>query len=385
MARKGENITKRKDGRWEARVIKGHDLTGKARYQYLYAKTYTEVRRKKEEYLRTRMAVTARSLNRNLLFSEIASAYLCHVKNEMKESSFCRYSEIIQKHISPFMGEKKVDELSTQLVDAFTEEMRASGRLNGSGGLSPKRINDVLSVLKQMLLFAEKQGCHVQPLQITHPKMFSARSEILSDAEEEMLVSYLLAKRNPMSFGVIISLYTGMRIGELCALRWGDVDLQVQLISVCKTIQRIPNDIPGEAKTKILITSPKTQASIRRIPIPSFLQSYFACFQQMAADPAGYVLTGTEKYIEPSNYYVKYQAWLNECGLERYSFHALRHTFATRCIENGFDAKALSEILGHSDVRVTLSRYVHPTMEHKRVNMERLLNLKSSQVFSQSV
>ena len=94
-------------------------------------------------------------------------------------------------------------------------------------------------------------------------------------------------------------------------------------------------------------------------------------------------MTGTEKYIEPSNYYVEYQNWLCECGLSKFSFHALRHTFATRCVENGFDAKALSAVLGHSDVRITLSRYVHPTMEHKRLNMERLSNVIGSQIFSQ--
>ena len=281
MARKGENITKRKDGRWEARIIKGRTIDGKARYQYIYGKSYSEVRRKKEDYIRSQAYAKQNKHDPNILFSEIAFEYLRHIQNEMKESSYCRYYEIIQKHILPFLGKKMLGELSTELIDEFTKMMNENGKINGSGGLSPKSVNDVLSVLKQIIKFSEKQGIIIQQLQFTHPKTAKIHPEILSRSDEEILVSHLLPKQNPMSFGVIISLYTGMRIGELCALRWNDINLKEQTIRINKTIQRIP-DNAGEAKTKILISTPKTPSSIREIPIPSFLIIYFKTYRQMA-------------------------------------------------------------------------------------------------------
>lgn len=382
MSRKGENITKRRDGRWEARVLKGYDLNGKAKYQSLYGKTYTEARRKKEIYIRSEEVASERKYDQNILICEIAVDYLAHIQNEIRESSYYRYRAITQKHIVPFLGKRKIGELSTKLIDEFISEKKSNGRLNGSGGLSPKRTNDILSVLKQILTYAEAHGCHTQKIVFSHPKAEKQHAEILSSQEESTLISYLLPKQDPSCFGVVISLYTGLRIGELCALRWEDVDLKEKTLSVNKTLQRIPDDSDTQKKTKITITEPKTPSSVREIPIPSFLVSHFSQYQKKAALD-GYVLTGSERYIEPSNYYVKYQLWLNECGIGRYSFHTLRHTFATRCIENGVDAKALSEILGHSDVRVTLARYVHPTMEHKRANMERLSAILSSQIFRQ--
>lgn len=170
MARKGENITKRKDGRWEARIIKGRTLDGKARYQYIYGKSYSEVRRKKEDYIRSQAYAKQNKHDPNILFSEIAFEYLRHIQNEMKESSYCRYYEIIQKHILPFLGKKMLGELSTELIDEFTKMMNENGKINGSGGLSPKSVNDVLSVLKQIIKFSEKQGIIIQQLQFTHPK-----------------------------------------------------------------------------------------------------------------------------------------------------------------------------------------------------------------------
>ncbi len=382
MPRKGENITRRKDGRWEARVLKGYDLNGKAKYQSLYGKTYSEVRRKKDSYIRQGSFECGKSNSQKVLFCEIAADYLAHTQNEIKESSYSRYRAIVQSHLLPFFGNRKIGEITTNAIDDFIAEKRKQGKMNGSGGLSPKRINDILSVLKQIISYAEEQGCQMQKIVLSHPKADKQHSEVLSCKEEETLISYLLPKCDPSCFGVVISLYTGLRIGELCALRWDDVDLNEKTLSVSKTLQRIPSGSNSMSKTKITITEPKTPSSMREIPIPSFLISYFVMYQQKA-EPSSYVLTGSERFLEPSNYYVKYQIWLSECGLGHHSFHALRHTFATRCIENGVDAKALSEILGHSDVRVTLARYVHPTMAHKRANLERLSDVISSQIFSQ--
>jgi len=137
---------------------------------------------------------------------------------------------------------------------------------------------------------------------------------------------------------------------------------------------RVKNtDTKSTPKTKILISSPKTKSSERLIPLPSVLLETMKAHRTASED--GYILTSTSHYIEPKNYYVKYKRWLGECGLADYNFHALRHTFATRCIERGFDPKSLSEILGHADVNITLNRYVHPSMDSKRRQMESLMAL----------
>ena len=185
----------------------------------------------------------------------------------------------------------------------------------------------------------------------------------------------------PSKCGVIISLCTGIRIGELCALQWSDIDTEANIITINKTLQRIP-DYKSANKTKIIIDSPKSKASERQIPIPSLLLEQLESIKTQIKSPNYYVLTSSEKYIEPSNYYVKYKHLLNECGIENHSFHALRHTFATRAIECGMDVKSLSEILGHSDVKVTLARYVHPSMDLKTMNMEKINIYINSQLSS---
>ena len=168
-------------------------------------------------------------------------------------------------------------------------------------------------------------------------------------------------------------LYTGMRIGEVCALQWRDIDLINYTINISKTIQRVSNhETSHSSKTKIVIDTPKSVASKRAIPIPALLCEQLAQRKQADSSESYFFLTGSERYIEPRNYYARYQDILIDCGISQYTFHALRHTFATRCIEIGFDPKVLSEILGHTDVKITLDRYVHPSIDRKRACMELL-------------
>ncbi len=162
----------------------------------------------------------------------------------------------------------------------------------------------------------------------------------------------------------------GIRLGEICALKWEDINFQTQTLKINKTIQRIKNlDENAVTKTKIIIDAPKSQKSIRDIPIPSFMLDLL---EKNKADKNSYLLTGTPKYIEPRVYQDMFKKYLKESGINDIKFHALRHTFATRAIEKDFDIKSLSEILGHSSVKFTLERYVHPSDEYKRQNMEKL-------------
>ena len=174
------------------------------------------------------------------------------------------------------------------------------------------------------------------------------------------------------ALGVLLTLYTGLRIGELCALRFCDIDLEEGLLEVNGTMLRIRETRPnGPARTRLLIDVPKTRSSKRKIPLSQFFVTEISALRRRAGRATDYLLTASEQFIEPRNYYERYQRMLREAGLPSHSFHALRHTFATRCIENGLDPKSVSELLGHANVRITLERYVHPSLEGKRKFLER--------------
>ena len=379
MSKRGENITKRKDGRWEARVIKGYNCSGKALYQYIYGRTYSEAKNKKNDYL---AGQSKKSYKKDLiLFSSVLSEFLICQQNKVKTSTLARYQEIINLHIMPTFGNMQIMEITAQMIELFANKKIENGRVDGNGGLSPKRVRDILSVLKLVFAYAQDQGYISQNIKFSMPRINKPHIEIFSKEDEVRLLSYSINNLEPSKCGVIISLCTGIRIGELCALQWSDIDTEANIITINKTLQRIP-DYKSANKTKIIIDSPKSKASERQIPIPSLLLEQLESIKTQIKSPNYYVLTSSEKYIEPSNYYVKYKHLLNECGIENHSFHALRHTFATRAIECGMDVKSLSEILGHSDVKVTLARYVHPSMDLKTMNMEKINIYINSQLSS---
>ena len=172
-------------------------------------------------------------------------------------------------------------------------------------------------------------------------------------------------------FGVMLSLYTGIRIGELCALQWVNLCLDSSTLKVRKTLQRIQDLSTGaETRTKVIITDPKSQCSVRNIPMPAFMVELAGRFE---AEPMAYVLSGAEsRYIEPRIMQERFKQYVAEAGIADANFHATRHTFATRCVEVGFDIKSLSEILGHANVNITLNRYVHSSFELECSNMSKL-------------
>ena len=186
-------------------------------------------------------------------------------------------------------------------------------------------------------------------------------------------MEYLKQNPNPTSLGILLSLCTGIRLGELCALKWSDFSLEEREFHVNKTMQRLPNpDKFALKKTTVEIGEPKSQSSVRTIPLPEKLMSYL----RSAYCNDAYILSGYKHYfIEPRTMENRFKVVLKKCGIKDTKFHTLRHTFATRCVEIGFDVKTLSEILGHASVSITLNRYVHPSMRTKHENMNRLNEL----------
>ncbi len=370
MPRKGENIYKRKDGRWEGRYILFHTPEHKAKYAYIYGKTYGEVKQKLKEQKGKDKLVNS-TPKKSLTYNELLDNWLHSTYLNTKESTQARYAHLINIHIKPKLGIYTLSQLSTELIETFIEQKLTDGRIDKQGGLSPKTVTDILTIIKSTIEYAryrnESITCNLNKLSI---KRKEKEMRVLSKSEQEALIAVLVEKMDRYKFGVLLSLYTGIRIGELCALQWESLCISQSTLKIRKTMRRI-QDIKNvsTSKTKIVITEPKSQCSIRDIPLPSFIIEIAKPF---LSNPKTYILTGNNRYVEPRTMQNKFKNYVKKSGIKDANFHSLRHTFATRCVEVGFELKSLSEVLGHANVNITLNRYVHSSFELKCSNMNKL-------------
>ena len=372
MPRKGENIYKRKDGRWEGRYIQLYNEQGKPKYGYVYARTYNEVK----QLLIDKKASNATPdivQESNLKYEELLDEWMQFSRINIKESTYARYNHLINTHIKPLLGKYPISKISTQLVEAYIDNQMKCGRIDGNGGLATKTVSDILTIIKSSFDYARYNDVHI----ICNLSKLSIKQQkkdirVLTVKEQEALIGILTEDMDLFKFGSLFALYTGIRIGELCALKWENISLENATLKVQKTLQRIQETNKGTStKTKIVITEPKSNCSIRDIPIPKFLVEIASRFSD---SPKAYILTGDKsKYVEPRTMQNHFKQYVDACGIEDANFHALRHTFATRCIELGFEIKSLSEILGHANVNITLNRYVHSSFDLKSANMNKLV------------
>lgn len=246
-----------------------------------------------------------------------------------------------------------------------------SGKDNGLG-LSPKTVEDILIIIKSMLKFG-KFYAHLELHRIKIKKE-DKKPHTLPKMAQARLHQFLANNTDYIKAGILLSLHTGIRIGELCALRWDDIDLEEQTVHIKRTLQRIQisSDEGSVNKTKVVITSPKSKNSIRAIPIPNFLTAILRKFKNTTNN---FLLTGSTKYMEPRALHNHFKKCLKQSSVADLNFHSLRHTFATNYVEAGFDVKSLSEILGHSSVKITLELYVHSSDKLKRTNIEKLVGI----------
>ena len=375
MPRKGENIYKRKDGRWEGRYIRQYNEQGKPKYGYVYARTYNAAKQllidKKASSATPEILHTS-----NLKYEDLLDEWMQFSRINIKESTYARYINLINTHIKPPLGKYPISKISTQLVEAYIDNQLKSGRMDGTGGLSAKTVSDILTIIKSSFDYARYNNIHIVcNLSKLSIKQRKKDIRVLTVKEQEVLVNILTEDMDLFKFGTLFALYTGIRIGELCALQWENISLESATLKVQKTLQRIQDTNKGaSAKTKIVITEPKSKCSIRDIPIPKFLVEIA---RQFSGSPKAYILSGDKsRYVEPRTMQNHFKHYVDACGMEGVNFHALRHTFATRCIELGFEIKSLSEILGHANVNITLNRYVHSSFDLKCANMNKLVLLK---------
>jgi len=296
--------------------------------------------------------------------SEIVAVWKADKKQYVKKSSYAAYLLLTENHLLPAFGQKK--EIEEADVQAFVFQKLDSG-------LSQKTIKDILIVLKMVLKFgAKKKWINYTPFDIQFPTVRENHSiEILSRSDQKKVMNYIQEHFTFRNIGVYICLSAGMRIGEICALTWEDIDTDSGIINVRRTIQRIYVIEDGTRRTELILDTPKTKNSIREIPLSKDLLRILKPFKKIV-NPFFFVLTNDVKPTEPRTYRSYYKNLMRDLKMPELKFHGLRHSFATRCIESNCDYKTVSVLLGHSNISTTLNLYVHPNMEQKKKAIEQM-------------
>ena len=375
MPRTGKCLYRRKDGRWEGRYIKSYSQTGKAVYGSVYARTCKEAKEKLEQARLSNPNLTIEApkedgADSSQVFQDVAAKWLDSIQLTVKESTSVKYLNLLETYINPILGVLPVESMTVDDIDAHCTKLLTEGGVDKKG-LSPKTVMSVLSVIRTVLEYANQNGlavnCDTKGIKV---KQNNKEMRVLTQNEQEKLCSYICQNVTSTNLGILICLYTGLRLGEICALRWEDISLPEQTIHVHQTMQRIQDKTATGQKTKVIITTPKSSCSIRTIPIPNDLADLI---RSHGVQKSGYFLTDSEtSYLEPRTMENRFKRVLDVIEADPINFHALRHTFATKCVELGFDVKTLSVILGHASVNITMNRYVHPTMKMKKENMGRI-------------
>ena len=296
--------------------------------------------------------------------SQIADLWKEEKRQFVKKSTFAAYSLIVETHLQPAFG--NLTAVTEKDVQDFVLH-----KLNG--GLSQKTIKDMLIVLRMILKFgAKKNYCVYAPIDVIFPTDRERQElEVLSIANQKKIMRFVEDNFTFRNLGIFICLSTGIRIGEICALTWDDIDIENGVIHIRKTIQRIYVKENGIKKTELLIDTPKTATSMRDIPMIKDLYEILKPLKKVVNNDY-FVLTNEATPTEPRTYRNYYKKLLDKLGIPPIKFHGLRHSFATRCIESKCDYKTVSVILGHSNISTTLNLYVHPNYEQKKKCIDKM-------------
>lgn len=294
-------------------------------------------------------------------FEVVTEEWLKYKKNTVKKSTYYNYSYSVAKYLYPSFAGKNITKIKD--YNDFIEKLTDT--------LAPKTVRDIITKLKEIINFYEEEhNTKLNIKKMSLPKMNKKEIQILSNKEKQKLEKYCIEQNSLKSLGILICLNTGLRIGEVCALRWENIDFESKKIHIEKTIERIYSK--EENKTIVIIDTPKSITSVRTIPINSKLYNILKQIREKSKK-TDFVLAGSsEHYVEPRNYQYHFKEILKRSKVKKYKFHTLRHTFATNCIEAGMDIKSLSEILGHADVSITLNIYVHSSDKIKRKYLEKI-------------
>ena len=360
MSRRGENIYKRKDGRYEGRYVIGKTPSGRTRFGYVYARQYAEVRalllqRKAERLQADRPSSAYRGTVADWMEHWMEDELL----GSVKESSWQTYRNLLTRHLLPRLGSYALTQMTPRIIHDFVEELESSG-------LAKSTIRGVYRLLSSAMQYALDEGVirknPCRRIHIQHGERGEQR--ILSRSEQEKLRKAADGSRD---LPALLSLYTGMRLGEICALKWADIDWEQGTITVRRTVQRIAGKGAENkgCRTLLMIGTPKSRRSCRVIPVPEFILALLRERLQ-SCDATEYVFGKALAASDPRTIQRRFSHLAKKLGLSGAHFHTLRHTFATRLLELGVDVKTVSTLLGHSSARTTLDFYVHSLGEQQR-------------------
>lgn len=298
-------------------------------------------------------------------FSEIASEWKTDKQRFVKETTMAVYGLQLQTHLLPAFGDRTM--IEEKDVQQFVVD-----KLNK--GLSERTTKDVLIVLKMVVRWANKHAGwdNRTDWEIIFPtRREQTELEVMTVADQQKIVKYVKENFTFRNLGLQICLFTGLRIGEVCGLKWSDYNFSNNTLTINRTVERIYAIDNGQRKSRVVVSTPKTASSNRTIPMNKELQKVLKELGKVV-NKDFYIISNSEKPIEPRTYRNYYNKVLSQLGIAKLKFHGLRHSFATRCIENNCDYKTVSVLLGHADVSTTMNLYVHPNMEHKKKCIEKI-------------
>lgn len=363
MSRRGENIYKRKDGRYEGRYVIGKTEAGRTRFGYVYGRQYAQVRgeliRRKADRqqncgVRAVCGVSVEGYMERWLFGEMRA--------HLKPSSFQTYERLFRLHIRPALGPLDVTALTSADVYGLLTALSARG-------LSLTTQKTVLRLLSAaMKSAAEEELILKNPCARVRLRASAQDQRVLTDAEQRTMKAALLGSQDAAA---LLALYTGMRLGEICALSWADIDFEQRTLCVRRTVQRIASSQSGGPKTRLVITEPKSAASRRMLPVPDFILMQLSALRAQSDSP--YVFGRGERAADPRTIQRRFARAAQQLSLAGVHFHTARHTFATRMLETGADVKTVSTLLGHSSAKTTLDFYAHSLIDAQRRAMDAMV------------
>ena len=303
----------------------------------------------------------------SLLFTQVTSLWKDDKRKWVKPSTYAEYILIVNRHILPYFYEMELSSITDACIQQFANSLITKG-------LNINTVKDIIMVLKMILRFGAKQGFATHTdFQVHFPAGMERKMElsVLSSNEQKVLLKYLQEHFSFRNLGILICLHTGLRIGEICGLQWKDLDTGAGIIHITKTVQRIWLSDGEEKINQLSVHSPKTMTSERDIPISSAILKIVRPLRKIT-NADFYVVSNSPEPLEPRYYRDYFKKLQDELGLRHFRFHALRHSFATRCIESKCDYKTVSVILGHASISTTMDLYVHPGYEEKKKVIEKM-------------
>lgn len=365
MARRGENIYKRKDGRWEGRIRRPD-----GKYYSIYAKSYREVRKKVQAAkARPQVPVGLPSYLFSNKAVDLFEAWLSgELSTRVKPATYESYYQCTKKYVLPHFRQRGNEFLTETSVAQFVKNIWQSTTLSEA---SRKKILSIFKVaIREMAKGTPEYALLLERIKIPQAKSCND-IPVFTIKEQRQIECTAKNSQDKRALGVILCLYTGIRIGELCALEWSDFDLETGTMSISRTVSRVRSFEPNAPKTQLHVGSPKSRTSLRKIPLPAFLLKMIRKYQMDTTKENCNILSGRAEPFDPRTYQRIFKKLLKEAGVRDRKFHALRHSFATRALELGVDIKTLSEILGHANVSITLNIYAHSLMEQKKIAIEK--------------